>query len=196
MNIDLWHEIGELIDNGRLDSAIRRLEACLASCECDRFKSLLQNDLTNSPITVADHIDRFIAYCEESDPIEAIYLEMNGFDINVDRWYFDSFGYRRYIDTPDALEWLPYWDFEWAAGPFETIDLTGLEELQSDYDWYSNKQGHEDSIARTAADIATPLVMCRFARLIERAIATRKIEKHLWILASAHDFDIIPKFRS
>jgi hypothetical protein len=192
MNIDLWHEIGDHVSQSRLDAAVERLESGLANCESPRFKGLLAGDFTNEPASIAEHLSAFVAFCEAKFAVEAIYLEMNGFDINVDLWYFDSFGYRRYVDTPDNLEWMPYWN----SADYPIVPLTGLEAVQRDYDWYSNQEGHKDMSARTAADFAALLVMCKFARLIGRAIATKKFRKHLPILASAHDFDIIPKFWS
>ncbi len=192
MNADLWQEVGEHVDEGRLGAAIDRLEAGLKDCESTRFKGLLAGDFTNEPASIAEHLNDFVGFCEAKFPVEAIYLEMNGFDINVSLWYFNSFSYRRYVDTPDNLEWLPYWN----SADYPIVPLTGLEAVQRDYDWYSNQEGHKDPPARTAADFAALLVMCKFARLIGRAVATKKIKKHLPILASAHDFDIIPKFRS
>jgi hypothetical protein len=192
MNTDLWREIGEHVDQRRLDAAIDRLESRLAACASSRFKNLLAGDFTNEPASIAAHLNDFIAFCEAKFPVQAVYLEMNGFDINVDLWYFDSFGYKRYVDTSDDLEWLPYWN----SANYPIVPLTGLEAVQREYDWYSNHGGYKDTAARTAADLASLLVMCRFGRLISRAVATQKVKRHLPILASAHDFDIIPKFWS
>jgi hypothetical protein len=191
MNVDLWYKIRDYVEQNRLDAAVADLEAGLAACESPRFKGLIAADFTNEPSSIVDHLNGFIAFCEAKFPLAAIYLEMNGFDINVDLWYFDSFGYRRYVDTPDNLEWLPYWN----SADYPIAPLTGLESVQREYDWYSNQEGHKDTMAREAADFAALLVMCKFARLISRAVETNKIGKSVPILASAHDFNIIPKFR-
>jgi hypothetical protein len=37
--------------------------------------------------------NRFISSSERGFPVKAVYLEMNGFDLNYDRWYFDYFAY-------------------------------------------------------------------------------------------------------
>ena len=192
MDIDLWEQTRESIKQNRLEEALAHLEHGLANCESPRFKGLLGADFTNNPESIAEHINSFIEICEAKFPVEAIYFEMNGFSINVDLWYFDSFGYRRYVETPHDLEWLPYWN----SDDFPALELPGLEAVQSDYDWYSFKQGHEDQKARAAESFACLLVMCKFARLIGRTVATKKIKKRLPILASAHDFDIIPQFQS
>lgn len=192
MNIDLWRKIGEHVHQGRLDAAIDQLEVGLAARESPHFKGLLAADFTNEPDSIAGHLNDFVAFCEAKFPVEAIYLEMNGFDINVDLWYFDSFGCRRYVETPDNLEWLPYWN----SADYPIVPLTGLDAVQREYDRYSNQEGYKDASAQAAADFASLLVMCKFARLIGRAVATHKIRRQVPILASAHDFDIIPKFRS
>src|SRR5262245_60457904 len=192
MDIDLWRKVGDDAENGRLDKAVDFLEHELGGCKSLHFRGLLGGDFTNSPASVADHINDFTEFCERCFPVEAVYLEMNGFDINVHRWYFESFGYRHYVDTADNLEWLSPWD----SADYPTVTLTGLEPVQRDYDWYSNHEGHKDEDARVAEQFAVLLVMCKFGRLVSRAVATGKIRKHLPILATAHDFDIIPKFRS
>ena len=38
--------------------------------------------------------------------VRAVYLEMNRFDINYDRWYFDLFAYTEYSADPEDLDWL------------------------------------------------------------------------------------------
>lgn len=190
MDYDLWARIAEIVRNGQLDAAIESLEQGLGKCEGQRFKCLLDCDFTNDPAEIADHIDLFVTFCEGSFPVEAIYFEMNCFYINVNLWYFDSFGYNRYVETQHDLEWLPYWN----SARVPPVELRGLEAAQRDYDWYSNQHGHEDAAANMAENYAALLVMCKFARLIGKSVAESHLIKRLPILASAHDFDIIPKF--
>lgn len=190
MNINLWKSIDNLIFLGKLDKAISDLERDLASCKGSRFKSLISSDFTNDPIMIAEKINEFVSFCERNLEVKSIYLEMNGFDINPDRWYFDFFAYDTYEEDQEDLDWLSDWDSEYWPG----ITLVGLEEIQKDFDWYSNNSGYEDILAKEAEEYAVLLVMCKFARLIGAAVATGKIKKGIPILASAHDFDIIPRF--
>jgi len=142
---------------------------------------------------VANEIGRFIHECEKGFSVGAVYLEMNGFDINPDKWYFDFFGYRNYPEDPEDLDWLSNWD---SLGEWPNMTLTGLESVQSDFAWYTGRetQGYKDQDAEEAAEFAELLVMCKFSGLIEEAVKTGLIKKHVPIFATAHDFDIVPRF--
>lgn len=190
MNIELWKKIDNLIIQGKLDEAITDLESNLASCKSSRFKSLIGSKFTNDPIKIAEKINEFITFCEINFEVRSIYLEMNGFDINTDRWYFDFFAYDTYEENQEDLDWLSDWDSE----DWPELTLVGLEEIQKDFDWYSNNSGYEDILAKEAGEYAVLLVMSKFAKLIGAAVATCKIKKEIPILATAHDFDIIPRF--
>jgi len=171
---------------GSVKDAVQYLERGLNSCTSHRFKALVGGNFSNDPTDVAKEINRFIRECEKSFPVRAVYLEMNGFDINPDRWCFDFFGYCKYVGNPGDLDWLSDWDSrEW---PDTT--LTGLENVQSDFAWYTGRetQGYKDEDAQEAASFAELLVMCKFSGLIEEAVERRLIEKHVPILATAHDF--------
>lgn len=190
MNAKLWKDIDNFIIQGKLDEAITRLESNLAACKSDRFKSLIGANFTNDPLQIANEINKFIASCERNFDVRSIYLEMNGFDINTKRWYFDFFAYDTYNEDQDDLDWLSDWD----SRGWPKFTLVGLEETQKDFDWYSNAAGYEDILAKEAEEYAVLLVMVKFVRLIEAVVATRKIIKKVPILATAHDFDIIPRF--
>jgi len=191
MNIELWEKIDNLITQGKLEEAIRDLEGILASCKSDRFKFLIGSDFTNDPAKIAENINDFISACERKIEVRSIYLEMNGFDINPDRWYFDFFAYDTYQEEDgEDLDWLS----GWVSEDWPEITLEGLEEVQNDFDWFSNNLGYTDPLAEEASEYALLLVMCKFAKLIGKAVATGKIKKEIPILATAHDFDILPRF--
>lgn len=190
MNIELWEKINILITQGKLEDSINYLESNLASCKSDRFKSLIGLDFTNDPAEIAKKINEFIYSCELNFDVRSIYLEMNGFYINPDRWYFDFFAYDTYDEDAEDLDWLSDWDSEiWPE-----ITLEGLEEIQNDFDWYNKSSGFNDASAKEANEYAVLLVMCKFAILIGKAVATDKINKGIPVLATAHDFDIITRF--
>jgi len=190
MNIELWKKTDSLIAQGKLEEAIRDLESNLASCKSDKFKSLIGSDFANDPTMIAEKINDFISSCERDFEVRSIYLEMNGFDINPDRWYFDFFAYDTYEEDKEDLDWLSDWDSE----NWPDITLEGLEEIQNDFDWYCNNSGYNDVLAEEAKEYAVLLVMCKFAKLIGKVVAIGKIIKEIPILATAHEFDIIPRF--
>ncbi len=70
--------------------------------------------------------------------------------------------------------------------------------MQEDFAWYSGRvtKGYEDPDAKQAAEFAVPLVMCKFADTIKQAVKAGIATSDISILATAHDFDIIPKFKT
>src|SRR5437660_11742023 len=92
-----------------ITGAIGFLEERLATEKTARFEGLHAKGFTNKPKSIFSAINKFIDACSEQFVIKAVYLEMNGFAINPDRWYFDSFGYTKYGADPQNLEWLCEW---------------------------------------------------------------------------------------
>ena len=114
INIELCRTVDRFFRKNDLASAASYLESLLRAETSDRFVSLADRHFTNTPQSVLKHLNAFIKRCGKEFDIKSVYLEMNGFDINYDRWYFDSFGYSNYGDDPDDLEWLCDWSSpEW-----------------------------------------------------------------------------------
>lgn len=93
--------------------AIKSLEGKLSKLRGTRFKSLLGRGFSNPPEAILAAINSFVSDSDQQFDTHAIYLEMNGFDINPDRWYFDFFGYREYVNDPEDLDWLADWQSEY-----------------------------------------------------------------------------------
>ena len=131
MNIDLWQTVSSLLRANDIDGAAFELETQLRTATTDRFASLADLHFTNSRHDVLDYINNFISACRSQFDLGAVYLEMNGFDINYDRWYFDSFGYTEYSEDPEDMDWL----CDWTSPDWPLFTLTGLEETQDDFRW-------------------------------------------------------------
>ena len=192
--MELWQKVDAFLMAGDIVDAIQYLEQKLADCEGERFKSLLNAEFQNNPVEIAANTNEFIKCCEDNFDVKAVYLEMNGFDINPGRWFFDFFGYRTYFDKTDDIDGLIDWIAHWDSPDWSDVTLLGLEKTQKDFDWYSNKSGYKDPQAKLPKELATLLVMCKFTRLIQKVVQAGKIEKKIPIFATAHDFDIIPRF--
>ena len=77
---------------------------------------------------MAKHFDQFFLTQEQRSKIAAAYTEMNGLDINPDRWYCDLFAYDSYGGHDDH-DWL-------CNAPSERSEeyvIKGLEPLQAVY---------------------------------------------------------------
>ncbi len=192
MDFELYGIINTKLRASDIKGAITLLEELLVDEKCDRFASLVGTGFTNSPDTVLAYINKFIHMCESEFPIQSVYLEMNGFDLNYDRWFFYPFGYETYEADPDDLDWLSYWQSDDTS--LEDVTLTGLEGAQADFSWYQEERDDSDFSYTRAYDIATLLVMIKFVALIQNALASAPLVKPIPVLATAHDFDAIGRF--
>lgn len=187
---DLWRSVDRHFRESDFVGAVDLLERRLAGSDCERFKGLIGNGFRNDPRMILASINGFIELCETHFAIEAVYLEMNGFDINPDRWYFDSSGYTSYGSDPDDLEWLCTWESPLSP----EVTLTGLEAVQADFEWYHTNEVYNDHRFTPAYDAAVLLVMCKFASLVKSGLTSGPLSKAIPILATAHDFDIVGRF--
>src|SRR5262249_8578138 len=173
-----------------VSGAVAFLEERLANERTARFKGLLGNGFTNRPKSILAAINNFMDACSSHFSIKAVYLEMNGFDINWDRWYFDSFGYTKYGADPKDLEWLCYWQ----SPLWRQVTLKGLEPVQADFQWYDLKHMWKDKKLKRVHELAVLLVMCKFVSLIQLALAAGQRARPIPVLATAHEFDILGRF--
>jgi hypothetical protein len=186
----LWNAVACRFRKLDINGAIKFLEERLAKEKVARFKGLLGNRFTNAPGRVLSEINKFIDECSGKFSIKAVYLEMNGFDINPNRWYFDSFGYAKYETDPNNLEWL----CKWQSPEWRQVTLKGLEAVQADFKWYHAEEIWENKKFDRAYELAVLLVMCKYVSLIESALAAGTRSKPIPVLATAHDFDILGRF--
>jgi len=109
VNVKLWKAVDKRFLASDIKGAIQVLEDLLANEKVDRFKGAISSYFSNSPLSLLSKINKFIRTCDKSFDVQAVYLEMNGFDINYNRWYFDSFGYKKCGDLRGDLDWLSDW---------------------------------------------------------------------------------------
>jgi hypothetical protein len=190
MNISVWQEIDNYFRNGKISEAGDYLESLLRAEQSNRFVSLCHLRFTNSHESIVRHVESLMELCIPRFPVRAVYVEMNGFDINYDRWYFDSFAYDNYESDPDDLEWL----CEWKSPEFPQFTLTGLEEVQNDFRWYMQNDIYNKHTHEMAQEYAVLLVMTRFVQLIGESLAAHPVLVPVPVLATAHDFDILGRF--
>jgi hypothetical protein len=145
------------------------------------FHVVLDLSITNPPEEVAAHFDSFFDEEKGRFRIAAAYTEMNGFNINADRWFFDVFAFEQY-GGHDDYDWLS----NWQSQNYPDMTITGLESLQEGYAsdaFWSGK-------FTDACDLTDLLVVIKFQDLIRRA-APHMQELEFPLLATAHDFDFI-----
>jgi hypothetical protein len=145
------------------------------------FHKVLRQNFSIETKTIAYHFDQYFCVTSEQLQINAIYAEMNGFQINPDGWFFNIFAYKHYSGM-SCLDWLSRPDFE----PSYSICLYGMEELQTVY----KREYHNPQISRYSKELCDLLVLCKFQDLIRRSSREMKMV-HVPILATAHDYDCV-----
>ena len=140
MNVGLSETVDRFLRNNDAAGAASYLESLLRAASPERFATLAEKQFTNPPRQVLEHINAFINRCGEEFDVQAVYLEMNGFYVNYDCWYFDSFAYTEYVDDPDDLDWLS----DWSSPEWPQLTLTGLGGRSGRFSLVRGKQGQRD----------------------------------------------------
>ncbi len=190
MDTTLESAIDRHMRSNQVDRAADFMETRLRAVAKDRFASLAESHFTNPPGDVLAYLNEFIDACRTRCDVRAVYLEMNGFDINYDRWYFDPFAYTDYSADPDDLDWL----CDWVSPQWPTMTLTGLEQTQDDFRWYMENRIYENKTHDTEVEIAACLVTVRFVQLIQASLQSGTLICPVPVLATAHDFEIHGRF--
>ena len=189
MGTELFFKLQEnllpVLRAGDLAQCEQTVAKALSALPKSPFHCILDLSITNRVEEVAEYFDRF--FREEAPPnrVGAVYTEMNGFDINPDRWYFEALAYAEH-GGHDDYDWLA--DCQWEACGDQNI--TGLEALQDAY--ASDAFGQEDY--GDASQVAGLLVVIKFQDLIRRT-APHIRELRVPLLATAHGYDFIYEAR-
>jgi len=119
--MDPWRHVEAEFRKGNIERAVKDLEGSLAAQDVDRFRNLIGAEFSNPPAEVLGAINELTDSCNRSFDLQMVYLEMNGFDINYERWYFDFFGYAQRPGDPEDLDWL----CDWQSDQWPGVTLTG-----------------------------------------------------------------------
>ena len=189
MNTEIWNEVDKRIQNP--NEACQYIGELMEKCKDKTFNGLIPANFTNSSSQIQNSIAEFISECNKAFRVKAIYLEMNGFDINPDRWYFDLFGYKSLPNEDgDVLDWLS----DWQSPDFQEVTLTGFESIQKLYKRYNEKNSNLNLDERNKDldynhELATLMVMAKFCKLIDESLRNKQLGLHVY--ATAHEFDIL-----
>ena len=180
-----WQVVHDAIHAGNVASAITALEAFLAKQDANKFSCLLNESFSNSPRAVLDKLNSFIESNNEQFDVKALYLEMNGFGINYDEWFFSPFAYDSYSSNSNDMEWRS----DWQSPDEIQITLLGMESSQQAFAWY-----HQEQIWRSQRDFppiykaSKLLIVAKFMAFVQSVIKSGKLVKPIPVLATAHDF--------
>lgn len=178
---DLQEQLRPALRAGDTAQCQRVIGERLAGLPSSPFHVALDLAITNPVSAVAAHLDGFLKREAARFEVGAAYVEMNGFDINPDRWFFDVFAFDHY-GGHDDYDWLA----DWQSEEYDDMTVTGLERLQAVF----ASAAFRDPRFKDASYVAGLLVVARFQDLMRRAApAMRELRGPL--LATAHDYDFI-----
>ncbi|HEY0608167.1 MAG TPA: hypothetical protein VGD35_00895 [Chitinophaga sp.] len=181
--------IQDLIRAGQIAEAIRQTEATLSQLPQTDFHQVIGKDLLHLGPSLKRFLSEFyeVTTKEEELTIKAIYVEMNSFTTQYERWFLHLLAY----DSPhsrDNLDWLT----EFIAESEKSITITGYEKLQEANQHYMQSEGYRDDHLRQACELHEYLVVLRMQELVMDVVSTNKGEA-AWasvpIFASAHDYE-------
>jgi len=178
---ELQEQLSPVLRSGDIAQCQRTIAERLAGLPRSPFHIALDLAITNSPADVAAHFDGFFRQEAARFKIGPAYAEMNGFDINPDRWFFDVFAFGKY-GGHDDYDWLA----DWQSEGFDDMTITGLEQLQKLY----AGAAFRDKRFIDASYVAGLLVVTKFQDLIRRAAPLMR-ELRFPLLATAHEYDFI-----
>lgn len=195
MNFDLIEEIDAYIKKGNLKEAIQRCESKLEGLEVTYFHPIIRQDLLHHTSRLAQWLEEFYLKVSMIIQVQALYLEMNGFDVNTDMWYIDGFAYKQ-IGTSEDFEWLTECNSDTATD--EPFILTGFEMMQVAFEQYFDEEDASENL-EAAHDIAEMLVILRLQELVAQIHKEAKAKELSWnnipVFATAHGYEVIYKSR-
>lgn len=185
MFFQIQDELLPVLRSGDIARCERAIAERLNALPDSPFHLAFNLSISNSPTDVAVHFDEFFRMEANRLKIAAAYTELNGFDINPDRWFCDVFAFAEYRGHDD-YDWLA----DWQSEDYEDMTITGLEPLQEVY----ASEHYSDERFEGAKDLAGLLVVTKFQDLIQRA-APHMRKLRFPLLATAHDYDFIFEVR-
>lgn len=181
--------IQDLIQAGKIEEAIRETEAKLSQLPQSGFHQVIGKDLLHLQSTLASFLSYFYEdmTVKEELEIKALYVEMNSFTTQYQRWFLHLLAYES-LHSRDNLDWLA--DFNGESE--KTLTITGYEALQEANEKYMQSEGYRDDQLREACELHEYLVILRVQELVRHTVTANK-GKAAWaavpVFVSAHDYE-------
>ncbi|UYQ91225.1 hypothetical protein MKQ68_14105 [Chitinophaga horti] len=182
-------QIEDLIHSGQIKAAIREAEAKLGQLPASDFQSVIGKDLLHLQASLTAYFNYFYAVATEEEEVDvkALYLEMNSFSTQYDRWFLHLLAYESLMNRAN-LEWLA----DFSAEAEKTFTITGFESLQQTNKQYMQTEGYRNDQLREACELHEYLVILRMYELAMQTISANK-GKAAWadvpLFIGAHDYE-------
>jgi len=158
------------------------------------FHAAVGRDLTAQVESAADWLAELHDQAAEELNVTAIFVEMNRFDINTDRWFIDGFAFN--LPTGEMFDDLYSCLGEYEFATEDDFALTGMEDLQAAFE---REDIGELMVAEDPAGVsrqqavgaAFDLITARMQELVARAHKQARRRGHpvgnVRVFANAHD---------
>jgi hypothetical protein len=160
------------------------------------FHKIIGRNLLHLTEGTANYISGFFSESQKHIAVKAMYFEMNGFSINPDEWFFNSFAFSfcGNPDDPEDTDWLADYEFSPLGSDFQ---ITGYEDLQEVCAYFLKNWRECNSDAQ---ELFEYIVTIRFIELIANAVQFAKDHELAWkdipIFGTTHDSALPFLYRS
>lgn len=181
--------IQDLILAGKIEEAIRETEAKLSQLPPSDFHQVIGKDLLHLQPALTSFLNYFYEdmTVKEELEIKAMYVEMNSFTTQYQRWFLHVLAYES-LHSRDNLDWLA----DFSGESEKSLTITGYEALQEANEKYMQSEGYRDDRLREACELHEYLVILRVQELVRHTVMANK-GKSAWaevpVFVSAHDYE-------
>lgn len=181
--------IQDLIQAGKLEEAIQETETKLGQLPQTDFQQVIGKNLLHLQPALTSFLDYFYEAMtvEEELEIKAMYIEMNSFTTQYQRWFLQALAYES-LHSRDNLDWLT----DFSGESEKTFTITGYEALQEANEKYMQSEGYRDDQLRQACELHEFLVILRVQELVKHTVTANR-GKSAWaavpVFVSAHDYE-------
>jgi hypothetical protein len=181
-----------IVELGDLEGYVEEVEARLAATGPNPFADAATTRFDDDPVALAAWLEGARDdLSERAGELGMLYVEMNGFDINPERWHADAFGFAAPV-VSDGLLHERFWREVGDHAPSHA--LTGMEPMQAAF---ARQLARASDELAAPAEFATRLVHGRFLQHVATAVAQlRSWPDGLEIAVTTHDLDPIVRFRA
>lgn len=166
--------------------AIGDLEQRIQKLEPSPFHKALGRSWLKQQNQLAKWLKKVFAAASKQFAVKALYVEMNRFDINTDRWYLDGFAFDEFGGDKE-IEWLC--DSKYTTEDSAQFKLTGMSDLQKAYESLTE----DDSSCFETEQAVVLLLTLRMLEVVQAAASEARangwLPEDVPVVAAAHEAD-------
>ncbi len=200
MNFDFAEVINPYLEKLEFEKAISIAENKLNAIPITDFHEIIGKSLSNQVEDLTDWIEKFYSIITKKNKIKSLYIEMNEFDINTDKWFLDCFAYEEDggLNLED-MDWLCDMTVDTLDVFEESFTILGYERFQELFESVEEleEEGEFTDEMSDAYDWCEQIIIARFMELVRNAHLVAKKKNLEWakipIYFTEHEYEFIVK---